>query len=82
MKPIDAATQTTYVKDASYKFQKYSVEAVALGHMETNAMSKQAIIGTTAKPSCIWIPATPSLRRTPPLPPALSPPPAPTMATR
>ena len=50
VKPIDAATQTTYVKDASYKFQKYSVEAVALGHMETNAMSKQAIIGTTAKP--------------------------------
>lgn len=50
VKPIEAATQTTYVKDASSKFQKYSVEAVAMGHMKTNAMSKQAIIGTTAKP--------------------------------
>lgn len=50
VKPIDAATQSTYEKDASYKFQKYSVEAVAKGHMKTNAMSKQAIIGTTAKP--------------------------------
>lgn len=50
VKRIEAATQTTYVKDASSKFQKYSVEAVAMGHMETSAMSKQAIIGTTAKP--------------------------------
>ena len=50
VKPIEAATQTTYVKDASYKFQKYSVKAVAMGHMKTSAMSKQAIIGTTAEP--------------------------------
>lgn len=50
VKPIEAATQVSYEKEASSLYQKYSLEAVAMGHMKTSAMSKQAIIGTTAKP--------------------------------
>lgn len=50
VKPIEAATQVSYEKEASSLYQKYSLEAVAMGHMKTSAMSKQAIIGTTAEP--------------------------------